>query len=253
MAKATGRCNVTPARLSHINFLPPGQGAQVFNSNVRPSFTKVNATAALVSNSEVASAGFSSQACSNGPAGPLQCSLAGGATFHLDKYRSRQISFGRATGGKKCRTHETLPARLRSTVSSCGQVFGGLVALTSGNAFRPEAGEVAYHLGLLQAKIEQIAERAGLSVYERLTLEGLLAALPWAERRRVSLFLKAARAQSDDEALHQAIEILSALASRAWTDEPDAHVEARAQSEGAKGAKSAGQAANDQENRDRQR
>ncbi|HEX2726120.1 MAG TPA: hypothetical protein VHN20_09900 [Beijerinckiaceae bacterium] len=81
---------------------------------------------------------------------------------------------------------------------------------------------MAYHLGLLQAKIEQIAERAGVSVYDRLTLEGLLAALPWAERRRVSLFLKASRAQSDDEALHQAIEILSSLASRAWTDAPPA-------------------------------
>jgi hypothetical protein len=88
--------------------------------------------------------------------------------------------------------------------------------------FRPEAGEVAYHLGLLQAKIEQIAERAGLSACDRLTLEGLLSALPWAERRRVSLFLKAAKAQSDNEALHQAIEILSSLASRAWTDAPEA-------------------------------
>jgi hypothetical protein len=117
--------------------------------------------------------------------------------------------------------------------------------LTSGKAFRPEAGEVAYHLGLLQAKIEQIAERAGLSVYERLTLEGLLGALPWSERRRVSLFLKAAKAQSDNEALHQAIEILSSLASRAWTDRPhDDVVE--------DGVKTEGQLPNRQKNQERQ-
>ena len=114
--------------------------------------------------------------------------------------------------------------------------------MTSGKAFRPEAGEVAYHLGLLQAKIEQIAERAGVSMYDRLTLEGLLAALPWPERRRVSLFLKASRAQSDDEALHRAIEILSSLASRAWTEAPDADA----------GGKGEGQAPNEQESQDRQ-
>ncbi|HEY7386192.1 MAG TPA: hypothetical protein VH743_21235 [Beijerinckiaceae bacterium] len=103
---------------------------------------------------------------------------------------------------------------------------------------------MAYHLGLLQAKIEQIAERAGVSVYDRLTLEGLLAALPWAERRRVSLFLKASRAQSDDEALHQAIEILSSLASRAWTDKPVA--------DGAAESNSTAQPPNDQEGQERQ-
>ena len=113
----------------------------------------------------------------------------------------------------------------------------------TGKAFRPEAGEVAYHLGLLQAKIEQIAERAGLSIYERLTLDGLLAALSWPERRRVSLFLKAARAQSEDEALHQAIEILSSLASRAWTGEPDQDVD----------PDSGGEAPSDHENQERRR
>jgi hypothetical protein len=98
---------------------------------------------------------------------------------------------------------------------------GGVVALTSGKSFRPEAGEVAYHLGLLQAKIEAIAERAGVTAYDRLTVDGLLAALRWSERRRVSLFLKAAKAQSEDQALHRAIDILSSLASQVWTEQPD--------------------------------
>jgi hypothetical protein len=71
-------------------------------------------------------------------------------------------------------------------------------------------------LGLFQAKIEEVAERAGVSAYDRLSLETMLAALPWPERRRIGLFLKGAKAQSDSSAVHRAVEMLLVLASQVW-------------------------------------
>ncbi len=80
--------------------------------------------------------------------------------------------------------------------------------------------DVAHFVGALQAKIDELAERAGVSDPERLSMERMLAALPWRERRRVSLILKGAKAQSENSALHDAVDLLAQLASEVWKTTP---------------------------------
>jgi hypothetical protein len=66
-----------------------------------------------------------------------------------------------------------------------------------------------------------VAERAGVSAHERLGLERMLAALPWPERRRVSLLLRGAKAQSENLALHRAVDLVFEVASEVWNNAPE--------------------------------
>ena len=86
----------------------------------------------------------------------------------------------------------------------------------------PHERDVAHFIGALQAKIEEVAERAGVSPHERLSLERMLAALPWPERRRVSLLLRGAQAQSENPALHRAVDLVLEVASEVWNNAPEA-------------------------------
>ncbi len=92
--------------------------------------------------------------------------------------------------------------------------------MTFDHRAQPHERDVAHFVGALQAKIEDVADRAGVSDYERLSLEQMLAVLAWPERRRVSLFLKGAKAQSNNKALHDAVDLVAALASEVWNKEP---------------------------------
>jgi hypothetical protein len=86
----------------------------------------------------------------------------------------------------------------------------------------PHERDVVHFIGALQAKIEEVAERAGVSAHERLGLERMLAALPWPERRRVSLLLRGAQAQSENPALHRAVDLVFEVASEVWNNAPRA-------------------------------
>ncbi|MPR12117.1 hypothetical protein FS320_34675, partial [Microvirga tunisiensis] len=68
------------------------------------------------------------------------------------------------------------------------------------------------HWGELAAKIDEIAERAGVPARERLTLETTLAALPWRERRRLGLILEGVRMQATSEDLRVAVDKMHGLA-----------------------------------------
>ncbi len=68
----------------------------------------------------------------------------------------------------------------------------------------------------IQSKIEEIAEQAGVSFQNGVSLEDMLAALPQPERRRVQLFLQGVKAQSDDRTVQQAADEFLSVASRAW-------------------------------------
>ena len=52
---------------------------------------------------------------------------------------------------------------------------------------------VVEHLAQLQNKVDEMAERPGVSAFDRLDLRTALAALPWQERRRLILVLEGAR------------------------------------------------------------
>jgi hypothetical protein len=80
----------------------------------------------------------------------------------------------------------------------------------------PLEEEVSHHLLTIQSKIEKMAELAGVSAEDRLSIERVLEALPQPERRRVRLFLQGVQAQSDDEAVQQAAEGFLLIASRVW-------------------------------------
>jgi hypothetical protein len=86
----------------------------------------------------------------------------------------------------------------------------------------PHERDVAHFIGALQAKIEAVAERAGVSARDCLGLERMLAALPWPERRRVSLLLRGAKAQSENPALHRAVDLVFEVASEVWNTAPEA-------------------------------
>lgn len=75
---------------------------------------------------------------------------------------------------------------------------------------------VAKHLGELHAKVEEVAERAGVSAVDRLDLKTALAALPWRDRRRLGLVLESVRAQAGSPALRTAIEMMLELANDTW-------------------------------------
>ena len=79
---------------------------------------------------------------------------------------------------------------------------------------------VAHHLGDLQAKVEEVAERAGVSALDRLDLRTALAALPWRERRHLGLVLQSVRAHAAGPALRTAVDVMIALAGEVWARTP---------------------------------
>jgi hypothetical protein len=79
---------------------------------------------------------------------------------------------------------------------------------------------VAGHLGDLQNKVEEVAERAGVSALDRLDLRSALAALPWKERRRLGLVLESVRVSADTTALQTAVGIMLKIAGEVWAEIP---------------------------------
>lgn len=81
------------------------------------------------------------------------------------------------------------------------------------------SSRVAVHWGELAAKVDEIAERAGVSARDRLSLETTLAALPWRERRRLGLILEGVRVQAASEDLRTAVNSMMRLAGEIWAGE----------------------------------
>jgi hypothetical protein len=79
---------------------------------------------------------------------------------------------------------------------------------------------VALHLSALTAKVDEVAERAGVSASDRLSLETALGALPWSERRRLGLVLESARVGAQSEFLRTAVEMVLERAARVWATTP---------------------------------
>lgn len=77
---------------------------------------------------------------------------------------------------------------------------------------------IAYHLSILHTKVDDIAERAGVSASERHDVESSLAALPWPARRRLGLVLDSVEVHAHDPALHEAVRTLRLLAAKAWAE-----------------------------------
>ena len=79
---------------------------------------------------------------------------------------------------------------------------------------------VALHLSTLTAKVDEVAERAGVSASDRQSLDTALAALPWSERRRLGLVLESARVGAQSEFLRTAVEMVLERAARVWATTP---------------------------------
>ena len=79
---------------------------------------------------------------------------------------------------------------------------------------------ISYHLGLLTAKVDEIADRAGVPTSARLDLESSLAALPWQERRRLTLVLESVRVHANSPELQNAVRLMLGLAGQVWAEEP---------------------------------
>ncbi|HEX2555312.1 MAG TPA: hypothetical protein VHL98_16555 [Microvirga sp.] len=80
--------------------------------------------------------------------------------------------------------------------------------------------EVARHLSDLQAKVDEVAERAGVSAFDRLDLRTALAALPWRERRHLNLVLESVRVHAGGSELQEAVELMLRLTAEVWTEAP---------------------------------
>jgi hypothetical protein len=79
---------------------------------------------------------------------------------------------------------------------------------------------ISYHLSLLNLKIDEVAERAGLAPAARCDLETCLAALPWRERRRLTLILESVQVQAISPALKDAVRLMLGHAAEIWAEEP---------------------------------
>ena len=79
---------------------------------------------------------------------------------------------------------------------------------------------VAEHLSELQNKVEEVAERAGVSALDRLDLRTALAALPWRERRRLGLVLESARVGAATPAREAAAGVMLQIAGEVWSETP---------------------------------
>lgn len=82
------------------------------------------------------------------------------------------------------------------------------------------SGHVAEHLSVLTEKVDEIAQRAGVSAVSRLDLETTLAALPWPSRRRLRLVLESARVGTSDRAVGEAVAVMLALSADVWSRTP---------------------------------
>jgi len=79
---------------------------------------------------------------------------------------------------------------------------------------------ISYHLSLLNTKIDEVAERAGVSSSARMDLETCLAALPWRDRRHLTLILESVRVHANSPALQDAVRLMLGLAAEVWAQEP---------------------------------
>ena len=79
---------------------------------------------------------------------------------------------------------------------------------------------ISYHLSVLNSKVEEVAERAGVLPSSRLDLETCLAALPWRERRHLTLLLESVRVHANSPALQDAVRLIQKLAADVWAQEP---------------------------------
>src|SRR3712207_1403834 len=79
---------------------------------------------------------------------------------------------------------------------------------------------LTYHLSRLQTKIDEVADRAGVSSIARVDLETCLAALPWRERRHLSLVLESVRVHANSPALQDAVRLMLKLAAQIWAETP---------------------------------
>jgi hypothetical protein len=82
------------------------------------------------------------------------------------------------------------------------------------------SGQVAEHLSSLASKVDEIAQRAGVSAVARLDLETTLAALPWPSRRRLGLVLESARVSTSDKAVREAVAVMLDVAADVWARTP---------------------------------
>ena len=82
------------------------------------------------------------------------------------------------------------------------------------------SGQVADHLSALATKVDEIAQRAGVSAVARLDLQTTLAALPWPSRRRLGLVLESARVSTSDKAVREAVAVMLDVAADVWAKTP---------------------------------
>ncbi len=79
---------------------------------------------------------------------------------------------------------------------------------------------ISYHLSLLSLKIDEVAERAGVTPSARRDLETSLAALPWRDRRHLRLILESVRVHAESPILQDAVRLLLRLAAETWVEAP---------------------------------
>ena len=79
---------------------------------------------------------------------------------------------------------------------------------------------ISYHLCLLQTKIDEVADRAGVSSTARVDLDTCLAALPWRERRHLRLILESVRVHANSPALQDAVRLMQKLTAQVWSESP---------------------------------
>lgn len=75
------------------------------------------------------------------------------------------------------------------------------------------------YLTVLQSRIDEIADQAGVTGAARLSIDDTLAALPRRHRRRVAMFLDSLRAFSPDPSQRAAAEAVQERAAAAWARE----------------------------------
>jgi hypothetical protein len=79
---------------------------------------------------------------------------------------------------------------------------------------------ISYHLSLLSMKVEEVADRAGVTPSARCDLETCLAALPWRDRRRLTLILESVQVHATSPALKDAVRLMLGLAAEVWAEKP---------------------------------
>jgi hypothetical protein len=75
------------------------------------------------------------------------------------------------------------------------------------------------YLTVLQNRIDEIADQAGITGAARLSIDETLASLPKSARRRLFMLLESLRAFSPDQAQRAAAEAVQERAVLAWGDE----------------------------------